>query len=423
MTTLTEITQRNHRRVVRFFWGLLIGATLVSLIGNVVHAVLPYIPRVVIQIGAAAVPPIALLAAVHGIALAVRAGASGRVLSRYVCLTVRVISARQRLEPLIFGICSLSRMSGTLDRRRQRLVVLVDLVTDPSTSLFLLWVPLVSSGPGSYAAAPTTGAAWLDPDLGRGRGGALTTSDPLRRQIVGAADLLTLIRSDQIRLRLSGQLCAVRGPGRADLTTSLETAWTVGCSQPAACCTLDTMISAEPSIPVEVAVPVPENPPSQARISGATAHESDQQKVSSSTAFTPAYAGDITPEQAWKLLSENPEAVLVDVRTDAEWRFVGAPDLASLGREVVYIEWNSVDGKRNENFVAELAKQVPAHTDRPVVFLCRSGNRSIGAAEAATEAGIAPSYNVLDGFEGHLDGDSHRGGSGWRAIGLPWKQT
>jgi hypothetical protein len=84
-------------------------------------------------------------------------------LSRYVCLTVRVISARQRLEPLIFGICSLSRMSGTLDRRRQRLVVLVDLVMDPSTSLFLLWVPLVSSGPGSYAAAPTTGAAWLDP--------------------------------------------------------------------------------------------------------------------------------------------------------------------------------------------------------------------------------------------------------------------
>ena len=134
-------------------------------------------------------------------------------------------------------------------------------------------------------------------------------------------------------------------------------------------------------------MPASENPPSQARISSATAHESDQQKVPSSTAFTPAYAGDITPEQAWKLLSENPEAVLVDVRTDAEWRFVGAPDLASLGREVVYIEWNSVDGKRNENFVAELSEQVPAHTDRPVVFLCRSGNRSIGAAEAATEAG------------------------------------
>ena len=79
MTTQTEVTQRNHHRAVRFFWGLLLGATTVSLLGNIAHAVLPYIPRIVIQIGAAAVPPIALLAAVHGIALAVRAGASGRV--------------------------------------------------------------------------------------------------------------------------------------------------------------------------------------------------------------------------------------------------------------------------------------------------------------------------------------------------------
>ncbi len=59
----------------------------------------------------------------------------------------------------------------------------------------------------------------------------------------------------------------------------------------------------------------------------------------------------------------------------------------------------------------------------PVVFLCRSGNRSIGAAEAATEAGIAPSYNVLDGFEGDLDENKHRGGTGWKAVGLPWKQS
>ena len=143
-----------------------------------------------------------------------------------------------------------------------------------------------------------------------------------------------------------------------------------------------------------------------------------------STASARSYAGDITPEQAWKLLGENPEAVLVDVRTDAEWRFVGVPDLASLGREVVFIEWNSVDGARNDNFVSELAEQLsPATGNRPVIFLCRSGNRSISAAEAATEAGIAPSYNVLDGFEGHLDADSHRGGVGWRAIGLPWKQS
>lgn len=136
-----------------------------------------------------------------------------------------------------------------------------------------------------------------------------------------------------------------------------------------------------------------------------------------------SYAGDITPEQAWRLLSENPEAVLVDVRTEAEWRFVGVPDLSSLGRDVVYIEWNSSDGTRNDSFVADLLEQVPGGTDRPVVFLCRSGNRSIGAAEAATEAGIAPSYNVLDGFEGHLDPAGHRGATGWKAIGLPWRQS
>jgi Protein of unknown function (DUF2637) len=89
MTSQTEITQRNHSRAVRFFWCFLIGATLVSLIGNVAHAVLPYLPAIVIQIGAAAVPPIALLAAVHGIALAVRAGASGRV----YCWAVGAVAA------------------------------------------------------------------------------------------------------------------------------------------------------------------------------------------------------------------------------------------------------------------------------------------------------------------------------------------
>ena len=138
-----------------------------------------------------------------------------------------------------------------------------------------------------------------------------------------------------------------------------------------------------------------------------------------------SYAGDITPQQAWQLLSDNPHAVLVDVRTDAEWRFVGVPDLSSLGRDVVYIEWNTAGGSRNANFVDELKERVqPAAVDqeRPVIFLCRSGNRSIGAAEVATQLGITPAYNVLDGFEGHLDARGHRGESGWRAVGLPWKQ-
>lgn len=120
------------------------------------------------------------------------------------------------------------------------------------------------------------------------------------------------------------------------------------------------------------------------------------------------------------MLSDNPQAVLVDVRTDAEWRFVGIPDLSSLGRDAVFIEWNTSTG-HNANFLTELKDRLPAEPG-PVVFLCRSGNRSIGAAETATEAGIAPSYNILDGFEGNLDEHGHRGETGWRAVGLPWKQ-
>lgn len=139
------------------------------------------------------------------------------------------------------------------------------------------------------------------------------------------------------------------------------------------------------------------------------------------------YAGDITPEEAWKLLSEDPEAVLVDCRTEAEWRFVGVPDLTSLDRDVVYIEWNRTDGSHNDGFVDDLLRKIGAagstSVQRPVVFLCRSGNRSIPAAEAATGVGIGPSYNMLDGFEGNLDAQRHRGTTGWRAVGLPWKQS
>ncbi len=116
--------------------------------------------------------------------------------------------------------------------------------------------------------------------------------------------------------------------------------------------------------------------------------------------------------------------MLVDVRTDAEWRFVGVPDLSSLGREVVFIEWNTTDGTYNEGFADQLKQRVApaADEERPVVFICRSGNRSIGAAGVATEVGITPAYNMLDGFEGHLNASGHRGETGWRAIGLPWKQ-
>ena len=148
-----------------------------------------------------------------------------------------------------------------------------------------------------------------------------------------------------------------------------------------------------------------------------------QDQSATNTASGRSYAGDITPQEAWQLLSDNPEAVLVDCRTDAEWRFVGVPDVSGLGRDAVYVQWVSQDGRRNERFVDQLIEAGITPGDRPVAFLCRSGQRSIGAAEAATAAGIAPSYNILDGFEGHLDAQGHRGGCGWRASGLPWRQS
>jgi rhodanese-related sulfurtransferase len=134
---------------------------------------------------------------------------------------------------------------------------------------------------------------------------------------------------------------------------------------------------------------------------------------------TVGYAGDLTPREAFDLVQDDPDAVLVDVRTEAEWRFVGVP--SGLEREPVLVSWLPVDPGR---FLGELAEAgiVPG-TDRKVVFLCRSGQRSVAAAETATAAGMAASYNVLEGFEGPLDGEGHRGGSGWRAAGLPWRQS
>ncbi|GAC68144.1 rhodanese-like domain-containing protein [Gordonia soli] len=136
-----------------------------------------------------------------------------------------------------------------------------------------------------------------------------------------------------------------------------------------------------------------------------------------------SYAGDLTPQQAWEALETNPAAVLVDCRTRAEWNFVGVPDLEILGKRTVFVEWSTFpEGRRNEQFVDQLREAGVTDTDE-VIFLCRSGNRSIGAAEAATGAGVAKAYNVLDGFEGNLDENDHRGGTGWKALNLPWRQS
>ena len=134
------------------------------------------------------------------------------------------------------------------------------------------------------------------------------------------------------------------------------------------------------------------------------------------------YSGDIPVTDAWARLRDNPRAVLVDCRTRAEWNFVGVPDITSLGKQTVFVEWvDYPNGARNPYFVDEL-RAAGVTEDDEVLFLCRSGQRSIGAAEAATAAGFQTAFNIIEGFEGATDAAGHRGGTGWRAESLPWRQ-
>ena len=139
---------------------------------------------------------------------------------------------------------------------------------------------------------------------------------------------------------------------------------------------------------------------------------------------SPDYAGDLSAQEAWDLLKNDPKAVLVDVRTQAEWNFVGLPDVSTLGREVALIEWQMFPTMQvNPRFKGEAAG-AQGDKDAPVLFLCRSGARSRNAAIALTQAGYTKAFNIAGGFEGDLDGARHRGAkNGWKASGLPWKQT
>jgi rhodanese-related sulfurtransferase len=136
------------------------------------------------------------------------------------------------------------------------------------------------------------------------------------------------------------------------------------------------------------------------------------------------YAGDVTPAAAWKILSEDKAAVLVDVRTRAEWNYVGLPDLEKLAKKPALIEWQAFPSMQpNPEFVAALSAVLPDKA-APLLFICRSGARSAAAAKAMTAAGYSTCLNVADGFEGPLDGSAKRGTTGgWKAAGLPWRQT
>ena len=127
---------------------------------------------------------------------------------------------------------------------------------------------------------------------------------------------------------------------------------------------------------------------------------------------------NLTPQQAWDLMQQNTDAVLVDVRTKVEHAFVGHPI------DAVHIAWKEApDWQVNTQFVTDVKKHVPDR-NTPVLLLCRSGLRSVDAAKALEEAGYQRLINIIDGFEGSLDSLNHRGNlGGWRFNGLPWVQS
>jgi rhodanese-related sulfurtransferase len=127
------------------------------------------------------------------------------------------------------------------------------------------------------------------------------------------------------------------------------------------------------------------------------------------------FAGSVSPRDAWQLFSQG-EVVIVDVRTAEERKFVGhVPE----SRHVAWATGLSLS--RNPRFAKELEHKVGK--DEAILLLCRSGKRSVAAAEAATKAGFANVFNISEGFEGDLDEQQRRGSfNGWRHAGLPWVQ-
>ncbi len=132
---------------------------------------------------------------------------------------------------------------------------------------------------------------------------------------------------------------------------------------------------------------------------------------------------NVTPRDTWAALLADPMAFLVDVRSEPEWSFVGLPDLDEAGKSPVLVPWQVYPSMQlNPNFLQAM-RDAGATPEHSIYFICRSGARSMAAAQAAASAGFAKSYNVAGGFEGPTDEHGHRGAvEGWKADGLPWHQ-
>ena len=140
--------------------------------------------------------------------------------------------------------------------------------------------------------------------------------------------------------------------------------------------------------------------------------------------------GEVSPTDAWGILVEESAARLIDVRTRAEWGFVGVPDLEGAGQRPHFVEWARFpDMSLNPRFAEEVMEALGEVPGGPLLFLCRSGARSLRAAEAVAthlaENGVeVDCINVAEGFEGDLDPTGHRGSlNGWKARGLAWRQS
>jgi len=127
----------------------------------------------------------------------------------------------------------------------------------------------------------------------------------------------------------------------------------------------------------------------------------------------------LEPRQAHQYLKDHPNALFIDCRSEMEYMFVGHPIGAVMTPWYDGAEW-----VKNEHFVGHVKKVAGANfAERPVVLICRSGNRSLEAGQALEEAGFRNVKHVLHGFEGDLDPDHHRNRvNGWRVDGLPWEQ-
>jgi rhodanese-related sulfurtransferase len=127
--------------------------------------------------------------------------------------------------------------------------------------------------------------------------------------------------------------------------------------------------------------------------------------------------GHLLPRQALQFLQEHPDTLFLDCRSEMEYLFVGHPVGA------LHVAWNDgPDWSVNRRFVEQVQKLAAAKS-RPIVLICRSGNRSNEAGEELERAGFTHVYNVEHGFEGELDELQHRNThAGWRFEGLPWEQ-